>query len=333
MKVLVENSTWNNIGDGFYQFSILGLFQKNFPDWDVKMMDGPIQRAFRPSNRFSKNSFDIMPFYKADLYVLSGPILGWKFVEEYGPFIKKIKEEGADYLILSTHTREEFRSEIAEFFRKYPPIGLASRDSYTYNLFNNYVENCYDGVCTAFLVSKTCSVPDVDVSNKVLLSIYRGYEPKAISLKMDGDRLIDSSVSVSPVVKARWHKILRHFEWMRYFPREISGYEVIRPVQDIGYKYSHLNFARPNSYLSYNPLSYLSLYKNTMLTISDRVHSVVPTLSYGNPAVFVGTTKRSKLFDRMGLEYSNREVLRLDPSLLDVEYDSLVAWIKEVVKG
>jgi hypothetical protein len=332
MNVLVENSTWNNVGDGFYQFSILGLLKNTFPDWDIKMMDGPIKRAFRPSARFESNVFDIIPHYeKVDLYVFSGPILGWKFMDEYAPIIKKIVEQGSRYVIFSTHGKEAERKEIAEFFSKYPPCAFWTRDSVTFDLYKNHVPMPYDGPCAAFLVSKTCDVPYLDYGNYAAVSVYTGYEPSNIEFSLnDKNEIVDSSVRVSAVIKPKHYNIKRHFEWRRKFEKDVNGVKIIRPIQDIGYKFSHLNFARPNSYLSYNPLNYLSIYKSANLTISDRVHSVVPTLSFGNPAVFLGATLRSKLFDRMDLDCQDRKVIRLDSSKLSDEYNCLQQFLISV---
>ncbi|MEO0686167.1 MAG: polysaccharide pyruvyl transferase family protein, partial [Cyanobacteria bacterium J06649_11] len=67
----------------------------------------------------------------------------------------------------------------------------------------------------------------------------------------------------------------------------------------------------PNSYLSFNPISYLSLYRGSSLTISDRVHSCVVTLAAGKPALFYpkyisSNDKRPLIFDRAPISINSK---------------------------
>ena len=41
MKVIVENSTWNNVGDAFYQFPLYEILKSILKEDDVFMFDGP----------------------------------------------------------------------------------------------------------------------------------------------------------------------------------------------------------------------------------------------------------------------------------------------------
>lgn len=35
MKIIVENSTWNNVGDGWYQFSLYFMLKECLPQHEV----------------------------------------------------------------------------------------------------------------------------------------------------------------------------------------------------------------------------------------------------------------------------------------------------------
>ena len=55
MKIVVENSTWNNIGDAFYQFPLYKILKNTLKQHDVYMFDGPIYRSFKiPNTNFFK---------------------------------------------------------------------------------------------------------------------------------------------------------------------------------------------------------------------------------------------------------------------------------------
>ena len=47
MRILVENSSWNNIGDAFYQFSLFNLLKKSCAHHRVAFLNAPTTRSFR----------------------------------------------------------------------------------------------------------------------------------------------------------------------------------------------------------------------------------------------------------------------------------------------
>lgn len=322
MKILVENSSWNNIGDGFYQFSIFNTIEKNLATGNsVAMMDAPIKRSFRPSKKYEDRLFHLNRIQDADLFVFSGPILGSQFFNEYAGLIKNIVEQRKNYVLTSVHSEKKHSAEIAEYLKKYPPLLLTSRDSPTANMYKNLGFPVHDGVCAASLVAFTCEAADIKgAENLMAMSFYDSFEP-SIELRYDGSELIGVSGLDGWKTTNKWG-IRRHFEFLRRYPEFLGEYQIVRPVHDIGYKFSHLNFARPNSFLSYNPLSYLSVYKSVPLTVSNRVHAVVPALSYGNKAVYVGATERNALLDRLGLKNYIGKLVTVNRAFLHEEFET-----------
>jgi hypothetical protein len=332
MRILVENSTWNNIGDAFYQTSLYSILRQVFPQHKVHMTDGPITRAFRPNRYFQKNAFDSRLVQDADVYCFSGPILGERFLEAYGDVIKSLSGRGRRYMLLSIHGHDRgvVTREIRNFLESYPPLAFSSRDEPTFNVYSGICKQSYNGICTAFFVSKTCPISVLIPNYKyITMSVYTSPDPE-IFWEVDKDnRLILDSVRIEKK-NMPWWRMMRHFEWVRCSPTSKNNYVIVRPVHDIGYKFSHLNFAKANSFLSYNPLSYLSLYSSTTLTISDRVHACVVTLSYGNPAIFVGRTGRSTVFSRLGLNSDMGAVMQLSEGDLQKEYKQFCGWLRGI---
>lgn len=348
-NILVENSTWNNIGDGFYQFPIYHLFESMYGDSsNVAMIDGPVKRAFRlnenSKKRFKDNAFDISTVYGGDIYVISGPILGSVFLDHYAESIKRIKSNGGNYLILSSHSSLEKGSakfqEIIDFFNDFPPLGLSTRDRYTFNLFNGLVNNCYDGICCAFYTYLLTPMPKLDESKKyITVSFYKNFEPD-ISIEFDGNEISD--VELKPYKLSHYYslwKYLRHFEFLRKMPSTYKDYEIIRPNHGIGTSFINIDFSKPNSYLSFNPLSYLSLYRGSSLTISDRVHSCVVTLAAGKPALFYPKyisekDKRPLIFERAPLTKNPENGLyKADLDAIKVEFNLFKSWIKTTLEN
>lgn len=331
MRILVENSSWNNIGDGFYQFSLFNLLRKEFPHHDYAYLDAPASRSFRYAKPFSKNVFKFEEHQDADLYIFSGPILGSDFLAIYAPLIKQIQARGGNYALVSVHGDAESANTILSFFSENPPLLLASRDRNTFDIYKNGKFPTYDGVCTASLVSITCDVGDTTPDTRYIsTSFYDGYEPY-FEIKLNEQGSISEISDISAWQPEPNWKFKRHFEYLfKSYRSNIADFQIVRPVHDIGYKFSHLNYSRSNSFLSYNPLTYLSLYKGTSLTVTNRLHAALPTLSFGKPAAYVGSTRRNGAIDRLGLRNYQGRVVRLDREVLTSEYTSLVQAIRGI---
>ena len=76
------------------------------------------------------------------------------------------------------------------------------------------------------------------------------------------------------------------------------------------------------------PEGYLLAYANSKLTLSNRVHANVATLSYGNPAMYFSDSKRAKLLDRLNLCEIYNKPMKLSSDILDLEKNNLVEFIK-----
>jgi hypothetical protein len=335
MRILVENSTWTNIGNAFYQTSLYYILRKVFSKHTVYMTEGPIIRAFRPNKYFQKNAFELRLVQDGDLYCFSGPILGGGFLETYGEVIKSLSARGCRYMLLSIHGHDQglVTREIRNFLERYPPLAFSSRDEPTFRVYSDMCKQSYNGICTAFFVSKTYHVAPVMPNYKyITISVYTAPDPE-VSWKVDEDgKLVLGSVQITKK-NMPWWRITRHLEWIRRSHASKNEHTIIRPIHDIGYKFSHLNFAKANSFLSHNPFSYLALYSSTALTIADRVHACVVTLSYGKPAVFIGCTGRSTLFSRIGINSENETVMQLSKDDLQKEYDGFCDWLSGIEIG
>ena len=73
---------------------------------------------------------------------------------------------------------------------------------------------------------------------------------------------------------------------------------------------SYFNYAQPNSFVSYNPRSYLSVYKGCEFVVSDRVHACAAALAYGHPARLLDINDRMGIFARMGISRDADGVMR-----------------------
>jgi hypothetical protein len=331
MKILVENSTWNNIGDGFYQSALFVLIKKLYPDATVLMEEGPIFRAFRPKSEWQKkNALQLMDYQSADLHIFSGPMIR-QILTNYKDKIKQIKERGEQYALISASSAgisDSLRAETGEFFQKYQPLFLSSRDQETYLKFKDYVKNSYNGICTAFLVNKMLPVDQLDHNFKFFISsFYRELEPV---YKVNGEVDIRNvELDRKKTFFGLNHRFSRHLNRFRPVQDGVNGHKIVRVNQEVSTKFNHINFALPNSFLSFNLLSYLALYKSADFTISDRVHSCAVSLAFGKPARLFTNSPRAGIFNRLGFDHKkDNGIMYPNLEIIDTEAEKLSSFIK-----
>ena len=83
-----------------------------------------------------------------------------------------------------------------------------------------------------------------------------------------------------------------------------------------------------NTFAMDTPEGYLLAYANSKLTLSNRVHANVATLSYGNSSMYFSDSKRASLLDRLGLGEIYNKPMSLNPDLLEDEKNGLLNFIK-----
>lgn len=322
MKILVEDSSWNNVGDGWYQTSLYGLLRKLYPEHQVLLGEGPIRRSFGiHKEQFLLNSLNVMEYETADIHVFSGPMMP-VIIRDYGTTIRNILSRGEQYVLISasgTGLSSSRVLEIGEFLKKYPPLFLSTRDEESYHNFSPYVKNAYNGICTAFLVDKTLTIEKFILEKPFFISsFYTELEPTFYV--PEGQTACIENIDVQHHSKM-WglpYGISRHLNYMRPQQKEVGGYLIVRTIQGLNPKFNHINFAMPNSFVSFNPLRYLEVTKSSEFTISDRVHACAIALACGKPARFLFKTPRAGIFDRMGFDYKSNGGI-MYPNMIKVE--------------
>lgn len=336
MKILIENSTWNNVGDGWYQTSLYNLLKDLYPEHQIYMGEGPITRAFRiKSPKQIENALNLLDWQDADLHVFSGPMLP-SLQKDYAQKIIQIKEKKAEYAFISvsgTGLSENMKEEIGAFLKKYPPIFFSSRDEETYNNFKPYVKNIYNGICTAFLVDKTIQLNSYKLEKPYFISsFYMELEP---SFYLPPNKEFSIETLELKQYKNKWglaHKFSRHLNFTLPQQREVSGHLIVRTIQNLNTKFNHINFSMPNSFISFNPISYLELTKSSEFVISDRVHACAVALACGKPARFLFDTPRAGIFDRLGFDYKiNKGIMYPNNEIIEMEFEKLKSEIKTFI--
>ena len=310
MKIIVENSTWNNVGDGWYQFSLYFMLKECLPQHEVILGEGPIKRAFRiTSSKQMKNALNWMDYQAGDIHVFSGPLIP-TIDTEYKHTIQEIKKRKKDYVLISasgTGLSKSRVTEIGNFFKKYPPLFFSSRDEESFNNFSPYIKNSYNGICTACLVDTNIDIQSYKMEEPFFISsFYTELEP-SYSLQNNDDVCNIENLQIEHH-KTKFYlpfKIARHLNFMQPQQAYIGNLKIVRTIQNLNTRFNHINFAMPNSFISFNPLSYLEITKSSQFVISDRVHACAIALACNKPARFLFNTPRAGIFDRMGFDYKS----------------------------
>lgn len=332
VTVAVENSTWNNIGDAFYQLSLQRIFASVLPDANVVSMDGPVERAFKRSKgRFVSEPFEADFHTQADHYVLSGPILGPNFLRIYAPRIEAYSNQGKTYSLLSVHCNESGTGlqKIRSFLSKFPPRAIYTRDPSSLEKLKGLCPHERSGPCFAFFVNRLAGIPAINIgSSYAAISVYRSKEPN-IRLHQD-EGLSNASIEWKHLPDPKNWRYGQHLEW---HPRlqtklDLTGYEVVRPVQ--GHTpFPHKLFGKPNSYISYNPLCYLGVIKSSAVVISDRVHAGVTGLSFGLPVHIRPVDERFDLFTDIPLR-SDGPFKLIEKDFLKKAHEEVLDWVGKI---
>lgn len=337
MKILVENSTWNNVGDAWYQTSLYKLIEALYPNDDVFCGEGPIGRAFQiKSNKQKYNSLNLLNYQDADVYIYSGPILPQQLLSIYADRIKQIVSQKKAYAFISisgTGLSQQEVIEIGEFLQKYPPIFFSSRDEETYYTFKPYVKNIYNGICTAFLVDRTIEIHPFKLNKEFFISsFYTELEPTYSIPSGKTFSIENLQLNRYKTMFGLPYDVARHFNFLRKQQKEVDGYLIVRTIQNLNTKYNHINFAMPNSFISFNPISYLNVTKSAQFVVSDRVHACAIALACGKPARFLFNTSRAGIFDRMGFDYKNNNgIMYPNMNRIDEEKQLLEQEIKKYI--
>lgn len=315
MKIGVVNAAWGNMGNAFFQIGLSSWLRNQFPEHEIYEIEDP--HGVRPPAKYSQNKLPLIRMQDVDLFIFSGPILAQILRAPYpiADIILELKDNKKKYALVSVSSAEMSSNEVertAEFLNKYPPVLFLTRDEQTYINFKDRCDFCENSICTAFLVRYIEGIPKVNMGQPYFISsFYLSVEPTyTTSLSLidkSEDVEVTSRRSLLPFLRIGY---TRHLEFLRKdYLSEIGGHKIVRVHQGFNPKASYFNYGQPNSFVSYNPRSYLSLYKSCKFVISDRVHSCAAALSFGHEARLLTENDRCGIFARFGLKKNKHGVI------------------------
>lgn len=341
-----------NIGNVFFNVGGLHVLREVFPERNVQFIqDQPGYWTFNRARQNHRNYCNLLSRLDVDYIVLQGPVFSATLPKLWDYTLGELYKKGTKVIYLSSalfkYTPEEI--EITKrFLEKYPPAFISTRDARSYEVLKDLHGNVYKGICSAWFVPDVYDPVPMDMGKFAVMNFDRMPEPNisvlgntgvggngADSFEFDDKTWnIDwPSLQRKLSVRGKASAYIGAFLDFRKLPAELGGYPLIRTEHRTNPHFSWKIYGQPGGLASDEPYTYFSVYGNSALTLSDRVHACVMTLAYGNPAMLFSLSPRSALFDRLGLDDIRNRPVTLDLDYLEQEKGDLITALQGFVKS
>jgi len=348
---LVYGFWGQNIGNAFFNVGGKWILEQVFQDHDViEIQDQPAYRTFnRKKNGNPKNDFGLLKHLDVDYLVLQGPLLTKTFRAIWEDTFRALAKKGTKFVYLSAaffhYTPEEIEAA-KSVIREFPPVLISTRDNKTYEQIKDMVPHTYDGIDSAFFVPKAYTPPPLDGPDYMAVNFDQYPEPDMVCSESPLDsseftRVVEvldkhwglkqPSLQMKFSAAGQWQCYLGALIDFRKLPSEINGLQIVRPEHRVNPDLTWKIYRQKNGLSSDEPFTYFTIYANSKLTFSDRVHACVMTLAYGNPAMLLHPTPRGHLFARVGMTEIRERPMSLDQDYLEEERTNQVAALRKAI--
>jgi hypothetical protein len=346
--IIVVGGYWStNIGNSFFQLGAQFLLERIFPDGHVVMLsDQP--GYWKVSQGNPANAFILLEHIPMDYLVIQGPFLRPEFDSIWAGTLRKLQRKGVKIIVLSAGMMDYTPSAIAQYrgwLTEFPPYIFTTRDSDTFEVCADLADHAYDGIDLAFFVPDLFEPVPMELRDFVVFNFDKIPEPRVeirgeFSSEGNADYEFEFANKYWHLHFAKLRTLLSHtFKFYPFidaflpkqYPETVDGRLIIRTDHRFNPLIEKKVFKAPNSFVSDIPYTYLNLYANAKLTLSNRVHACVATLAYGNPAMLISKTPRAKLLERVGASAIIREPVTLPKEEIEEEKAQLVDFVRSVI--
>jgi hypothetical protein len=321
-----------NIGNAFYNLGLMHILQKSNPQADIHLLSDQPGWFWNERGRNPSNDLNYLQHIKTDFLVLAGPLINKRFAKIWEPTLKILFSKGVKLALLSVGCSEYTDGEkeiMGEFFSRYPPYILVSRDQYTYDNYKQFATRAYSGICASFFTSDVYKPVKTDLENYLVFNFDKMAEPEFNIV--DSQENHNDSIEFNGIRLRIRQKSKLNLRGRKYITT-LDDFKIVRTVHSCMPFFTPVRtkmlFRKKNTFVSDIPHGYLNLYANTRGTFSDRNHACAVTLAYGNPAMLFSKSSRSYLFDRLQLGEIRRKPGLLSKEKLDVEKEKEIDFLR-----
>ena len=87
----------------------------------------------------------------------------------------------------------------------------------------------------------------------------------------------------------------------------------------------------PGAFAMDVPYGYIALYANAALTLTDRIHACVVTMTYGGTAMLFSKSPRARIIERVGASTVFQRPTQLDLTELDRMRRAQIEYLRSVI--
>jgi hypothetical protein len=322
MKIALIGGSWStNIGNAFFNIGAIKLLEKLEVGEVFFVPETPLWK----NRELPHSSFELIGKLDVDLVILNGPCLNRRLTTIYANTFFELTQRNIPIGILSAGMSEYTDSEaqeVSDFLNQFNLTFIATRDTETYNFFNNRVKNCsiIDGICTSMYLNEAVRVPKLITSKYVVYNFDNNEEPL---INIANDKVI---------VEKRRKTLFKR----QSLPQQLSDYAIIRISNNAIDDSLESIYYTQNTYHSDLPNGYISIISGAEYTFSERVHTCAVSLIMGGKALFIPTSprsfdNRSKLFERIGAKDIKEYPVSIDMDYIKGEKAKLESLLKKVI--
>lgn len=337
MTIANTRGYWStNIGNSFFQICSEGILNEINAN-SFALPDAPGYINVRRGN--PKNFFDFTEILDVDFVCIHGPFFRREFDKIYLNSLKKLSKRGVGIIGLGVGAMHYDKKSISYYEKWIKEIDfklISTRDIETFNFLESFrlPFPVHNGVDLGFLLRFYCPQPKF-LNNKKLICFNFDQIPEPTLIENNsGPITIDKktysfSKHLSQEPNLFLKKIFPYFRpyFKTFKSKNLAGYEIIRLDHRFNPYSRKKIYSDSNTFAMDTPEGYLLAYANSKLTLSNRVHANVATLSYGNSSMYFSNSKRAKLLDRLGLKDIYKKPMSLKKEILEEEKHNLINFI------
>lgn len=326
-----------NIGNAFFALGIEYLLKKVLANANIIMFgDQAAYFSLIPGFNYRKEpkySLHYIDYLRIDYIVLTGSVLTCQFPRVWERTLRELHLKGVKILFIGVGQYDYSEKEVElcrNLLKKYPPYVFISRDHITFMNFHDICSYSYNGIDGAYFLPDLFQPVETDLPPYVVFNFDKMPEPRV------------EIVNNSPIKKNSNTFCFRRQTWKVDFPRfqmaasktlkkgfsfvlgafglhgtkqnRIGDLMIVRTDHQVNPIMLKKLYRGPNSFAADIPYSYLNIYSQTELTLTDRIHAALVTMAYGRPAMLFSRSNRALIIDRVG----GHEVLS-KPTFLDLK--------------
>jgi len=350
-KTFIIPIHWStNIGNAFFALGIKYLLKQAFPGARVVMFGDQAAYLnispgfnYRKEPKYSLRYFDHL---RPDYIVLAGSVLTEQFPQVWGKSLRALYKAGGKIALIGVGHYDYSPKELIScrnFLKEFPPHVFISRDNSTYENLHDVSSYSYDGIDGAYFIPDIFQPVKTDLPPYIVFNFDKTPEPK---------------IEISSRCKETLHFNFKGRKWQLHFSKhalaasQISGkgfgfllgllgfhgtsqnqvgdLMIVRTDHQVNPIIIRRLFRGPNAFAADIPYSYLNIYAQSELTLTDRIHAALVTMAYDRPAMLFTKSGRARIIERMGGDKVVKEPTCLDMSKMAREKKGMIDFLRSV---